>query len=87
MLNPARMKLLIALLLMTGALAWSPLLVLGQDETATEEPSAAQTVRAETADDSAPAGTGQLILLAGLASVVLVGGTMVARENFRQQEE
>lgn len=40
-----------------------------------------------TSSTEAPAGLGTLVLLMGLGAVVLVGGVMVARENFKAGDD
>jgi uncharacterized membrane protein len=50
-----------------------------------EETDAAEADEADEADE-APAGIGLLFLLLGAGAIVAVGGTMIARENFRDRD-
>lgn len=69
-------------------LAAAPLMTWAQEgeaEQTTEETAAEQTTAedAESGNQFAADGMGTLMLLVGVGAIFLVGGTMIARDNFR----
>lgn len=73
----ARFKLII-LLVLCGMLALAPMSAHAQASELTT------TTAAE--DDDGPEGIALLFLLVGLGAVTAVGGMMLARDNFKQDE-
>lgn len=73
----ARLKLII-LLALCAVLALAPVSVHAQASDLTSAPAAAE--------DDGPEGVALLFLLVGLGAVTAVGGTMLARDSFKQDE-
>lgn len=74
----ARLNLII-LLALCGLLALAPLSAHAQASDLTSTPAAAE-------DNGSPEGIALLFLLAGLGALTAVGGTMLARDSFKQDE-
>lgn len=73
-----RIALLLAVLVLSLALAASPLLA----AEATPEPAAPAATEAAPLDDATAQGTTTLILLIGLGAVLAVGGLALLRERY-----